>query len=182
MQEAATNGQQNSSQGQSAGIDQLKEPVLPKNVLQKWAEQERQRRHTRAIEITDEAIRKFRPDTMDPERFLTAAVMWYNRVMLLAPDPDERHKSAAGPRNIREDRASRARKMTYYLQASRSCQQDLEQKGLWKAIPERRVEYLTLMQLIDKCATALSVALQHNRTEMTQDRQQPSIWGPLGRN
>src|SRR5580700_3821858 len=53
--------QQNGSQAQSAGIDHPKEPVPPKNVLKKWAVQERQRRHTRAVEITDEAIRKFRP-------------------------------------------------------------------------------------------------------------------------
>jgi hypothetical protein len=178
----ATKGQ-NSSQGQSAGIDHPKEPVLlAKSVLQKWADQERQRRHTRAIEITDEAIRKFRPDTMDPERFLSAAVMWYNRVMLLAPDPDERHKSAAAREIFEKIGPPALEKLTSYLQASRSCQQELEQKGLWKAIPERRVEYLTLMQLIDKCATALSVALQHNRTELTRDRQQSSIWGPLGRN
>jgi hypothetical protein len=177
-----TKGQQNSSQGQSAEIDHLKEPGLSKNILQKWAEKERQRRHTRAIEITDEAIRKFRPDTKDPERFLSAAVMWYNRVMLLAPDPDERHKSAGARETFEKIGPPALEKVTSYIQASRSCQQELEQKGLWKAIPERRVEYLTLMQLIDKCATALSVALQHNRTEMIQDRPQPSIWGPLGRN
>jgi hypothetical protein len=32
-------------------------------VSRRWAKQERQRRHTRTIQITDEAIRKFRPNT-----------------------------------------------------------------------------------------------------------------------
>jgi hypothetical protein len=177
-----TKGQQNSSQEQSPGIDHLKDPEPSKSVLQKWAEQERQRRHTRAIEITDEAIRKFRPDTMDPERFLTAAVMWYNRVMLLAPDPEERHKSAAARRKFEEIGPPALDKVTYYLQSSKACQQSLEVKGLWQAIPERRAEYLKIMQLIDKCASALSLALQHNRAEMAQDRRGPSVWGPLGKN
>jgi hypothetical protein len=174
--------QQNGSQGQSAGIDHPKEPVPPKNVLQKWAVQERQRRHTRAVEITDEAIRKFRPDTIDPERFLTAATMWYNRFMLLAPDTEERQKSAQSRRIFEQVGPPTLSKMTYYIKAARTCQQDLEQKGLWQAIPERRAEFLQVMQLMDKCASGLSVALQHNRTQMAQDPPGPSVWGPLGQN
>jgi hypothetical protein len=178
-----TNGQQNSSQGQTAGIAHLNEPESSKSLLQRWAVQERRRRHTRAIEITDEAIRKFRPDTMDPERFLTAAVMWYNRVMLLAPDPEERHKSAAARRKFEEIGPPALDKVTYYLQASKDCQRSLELKGLWQVIPERRAAYLKIMQLVDKCASTLSAALQHNRTEMIQDRQGPNVWaGPLGKN
>ena len=119
---------------------------------------------------------------MDPERFLTAAVMWYNRVMLLAPDPEERHKSAAARRKFEEIGPPALEKVTYYLQASKACQASLELRGLWQVIPERRAEYLKIMQLIDKCASALSVALQHNRTEMMQDRLGPGVWGPLGKN
>jgi tetratricopeptide (TPR) repeat protein len=177
-----TKGQQNGSQEPITTIDHLKKPAPPKSVFQKWAAQERQRRHARAIEITEEAIRKFRPDTMDPERFLTAAVMWYNRVMLLSPEPEERQKSAAAREKFEKIGPSALEKVTSYIQASRACQQDLEQKGLWKAIPERRAEYLRVMQLIDKCADSLSVALQHNRAQMVQDRPGSSIWGPLGQN
>ena len=141
-----------------------------------------QRRHTRAIEITDEAIRKFRPNTTDPERFLTAAVMWYNRFMLLAPDTDERRKSAEARRKFEEVGQPVLSKMTFYTEAAKTCQQDLEKKGLWQAIPERRAEFLRVLQLIDKCVFALSVTLQHNRSQMSQDRPGPSISGPLGQN
>ncbi len=178
---SGTRVQQNGSQEQAGTVEPPKEPAAPNSVVQKWAEQERQRRQTRAIEVTDEAIRKFRPNTMDPERFLTAAVMWYNRLMLLAPDPEERQKSAAAREKFAQIGPPALAKMTYYIQASRTCQQDLEQKGLWKAIPERRAEYLRVMQLIDKCAFTLSVALQRNQAEMTLDRR-PKVWGPLGQN
>jgi hypothetical protein len=163
--------QPNGSQTQ-AGHDH-KLPGQPKAAFQQWAEQERQRRHARAIEITDEAIRKFRPDTMDPERFVTAAVMWYNRFMLLAPDPAERQKSAEARRKFEEIGPPTLAKMTYYLDAARACQHDLEKKGLWKAIPERRAEYLRVVKLIQKCAFTLSVALKNNRTQMAQDQQDP---------
>ena len=146
------------------------------------AEQERQRRHTRAIEITDEAIRKFRPYTMDPERFLTAAVMWYNRFMLLAPDPEDRQKSADARKKFEKVGPLTLTKMTYYIEAAKTCQRDLEQRGLWQTIPERRAEFLRVLQLIDKCAFTLSVALQNNRLRMDQDRSGPGVWGPLGQN
>ena len=152
------------------------------DVFHRWAEKEIQRRHTRAIEITDEAIRKFRPDTMDPERFVTAAVMWYNRFMLLAPDPEKRQKSVTARQKFEEVGPLTLSKMSYYLEAAKTCQQDLEKRGLWKAIPERRAEYLQTMQLIQKCAFTLSVALQNNRAQLVQDRQGPRIWGPLGSN
>jgi len=73
-------------------------------------------------------------------------------------------------------------KMTHYIDAARACQRDLEQKGLWQAIPERRAEFLRVMKLIQKCAFALSVALQNNRLQMAQDRPGWSVWGPLGQN
>jgi hypothetical protein len=177
-----TQTQQKGAPEKGAADPPKKESEQPTGVLQRWAEQERQRRRNRAIEITDEAIRKFRPNTLDPERFLSAAMMWYNRVMLLAPDPEERHKSAAARRKFEEIGPPALEKVTYYLQASKACQQSLELKGLWQVIPERRAEYLRILQLIDKCASALSVALQHNRTEMTQDRRGPGVWGPIGKN
>ncbi len=169
-QAQATGDHNNGAQGQQA------------SAFQHWAEQERQRRHTRAIEITDEAIRKFRPNTMDPERFLTASVMWYNRFMLLAPDTAERQKSAEARKKFEEVGSPTLNKMNYYIEAARACQHDLEQKGLWQTIPERRPEFLRVMKLLQKCAFALSVALQNNRSQMTQDRPGPSVWGPLGQN
>jgi hypothetical protein len=159
-----------------------KEPGEPPSALQQWAAQERQRRQTRAIEITDEAIRKFRPNTMDPERFLSAAVMWYNRFMLLAPGPDERQKSAEARREFAEVGPPALTKMTFYINEAKACQQRLERTGLWQVIPERRGEFLRLLQLIDKCADTLSVALQHNRSELDPDQSVPSVWGPLGKN
>ena len=173
---------QNGSQAPAIGDHSNQAPAEQAGVLQHWAEQERQRRHTRAIEITDEAIRKFRPYTMDPERFLTAAVMWYNRFMLLAPDTSERQKSEEARRKFEEVGPPTLNKMTHYIDAARACQRDLEQKGLWQAIPERRTEFLQAMRLIQKCAFALSVALQNNRSQMAQDRPGWSVWGPLGQN
>jgi hypothetical protein len=168
---------------QAGGNQKSAGPAQPNGALQLWAEQERQRRQTRAIEITDEAIRKFRPNTMDPERFLTAAVMWYNRFMVLAPDPEERQKSAEARSKFAEMGPLTLTKMRYYIDAARNCQHDLEAKGMWQAIPERRAEYLRVMQLIDKCAFTLSSALQRNRAQMTQDRPGGSVWaGPLGQN
>ena len=119
---------------------------------------------------------------MDPERFLTAAVMWYNRFMLLAPDPEDRQKSADARKKFEKVGPLTLTKMTYYIEAAKTCQRDLEQRGLWQAIPERRAEFLRVLQLIDKCAFTLSVALQNNRLRMDQDRSGPGVWGPLGQN
>jgi hypothetical protein len=157
-------------------------PTKQQGSLQRWAEQERERRKTRAIEITGEAIRKFRPNTMDPERFLTAAVMWYDRVMLLAPDPKERRKSVAARIKFAEVVPPALGKITYYLDAASACQRSLEEKGLWQAIPERRAEFLRLQKLIDKCAFTLSAALQDNLSQLQKGRPAKSIWGPLGQN
>jgi hypothetical protein len=148
----------------------------------RWAEQERQRRQARAIQITEEAIRKFRPNTMDPERFLTAAVMWYDRFMLLAPDPGERQKSAEARKKFAEVGPPTLIKINFYLDAARTCQHDLEQKGLWQAIPERRAEYLRVLQLIDRCAYTLSGALEHNRSQIDKDRSGPRMLGSLDQN
>jgi hypothetical protein len=177
-----TQKQNNGFQAPATGNPDPSERAKPEVVFQRWAEKELQRRHQRAIEITDEAILKFRPNTMDPERFLTAAVMWYNRFMLLAPDIEERQKSATARIIFGQVGPPTLSKMTYYLEAAQACRQDLEQKGLWQAIPERRAEFLQVMRLMDKCALSLSVALQHNRSQMAQDRPGSSIWGPLGQN
>jgi hypothetical protein len=156
---------------------------MPQTVaFHRFTEQEQQRRHSRAIEITDEAIRKFRPNTMDPERFLSAAVMWYNRIMLVAPDPEARQKSAEIRREFEKVGTPALGKMTYYLDAASSSQLSLQQKGLWQALPERRGEFTRLMQLLRKCAFTLSVTLAHNRAQMVQDRPGLSVWGPLGKN
>lgn len=156
------------------------EPGKDTDVFHRWAEQERQRRHTRAIEITDEAIRKFRPNTMDPERFLSAAVMWYNRVMLVAPDVEMRQQSAEARREFEKVGPPALSKMNYYLDAASNCQRDLEQKGLWQALPERRVEFSWLMRLLRKCAFTLSVTLENNRAQMAHDQPGPNVLGDLG--
>jgi hypothetical protein len=136
--------------------------------VRRWAEGERERRHRRAIEITDEAIRKSRPNTEDPERFLTGAVMWYNRFQLLAPEPEERKKTAFARRKFEQVGRPALEKMKYYLLAARTCQNDLEQKGLWQAIPERRKEFLQVQQVMEVSATSLAVALENNRALIGQ--------------
>jgi hypothetical protein len=138
------------------------------NAVQRWAEAERQRRHQRAIEITNEAIRKFRPNTQDPERILTAAVMWYNRFLLLSPEVEERKKSVDAKKKFEEIGRPALSKMRYYIQSAKACRRDLEQKGLWQAIPERRREFLQVERLMEKSAFALSVALKNNRAQMSQ--------------
>src|SRR5215469_3082154 len=172
--------QQNSSGVKVAG-DQAK-AQSPPGALLEWSKQERERRHQRAIEITDEAIRKFRPNTADPERYLTAAVMWYNRFLLLAPEVAERRKSAEARKKFEEAGLPALNKMKYYLQAAGDCQHDLEKKGLWQAIPERRKEFLQVAQLMEKSADALATALQVNRSQRNQDRLGSIVWRPPGLN
>jgi hypothetical protein len=150
------------------------------NAFQQWEGQERERRHTRAIEITDEAIRKFRPNTEDPERILTAAVMWYNRFLLLAPEVPERQKSEEARRKFDEVGRPTLDKMKYYIQQARARQHDLERKGLWQAIPERRKEFLQIARLMEKSTFALAVALQNNRSRMNQEQSDSTVWAPSG--
>jgi hypothetical protein len=172
--------QQNSSGAKTAG-DQAK-AQRPASAVLEWTEQERERRHERAIEITDEAIRKFRPNTEDPERYLTAAAMWYNRFLLLAPEVAERRKSAQARKELEEVGLPALNKMKYYIQAARTCQHDLEKKGLWQTIPERRKEFLLVAQLLEKSADALVIALQVNRSQMNQDRLGSTFLRPPGQN
>jgi tetratricopeptide (TPR) repeat protein len=148
------------------------------NAIQQWEGQERERRHTRAIEITEEAIRKFRPNTEDPERFLTAAVMWYNRFLLLAPEVADRLKSEEARKKFDEVGRPTLDKMKYYIQLARARQHDLEQKGLWQAIPERRKEFLQVARLMEKSTFTLAVALQNNRSRMNQDQSGSTVWAP----
>jgi hypothetical protein len=138
--------------------------------IEQWAGQERERRQKRAIEITDEAIQKFRSNTQDPERFLSAAVMWYNRFLLLAPDVAQRRTSAEARKKFEEAGRPALYKMKYYLDKAEACQRDLEKKGLWQAIPERRKEYYQVKQLLKASVLSLSIALQNNRTQMNQDQ------------
>ena len=152
------------------------------NAFKQWEGQERERRHTRAIEITDEAIRKFRPNTEDPERILTAAVMWYNRFLLLAPEVPERQKSEEARRKFDEVGRPTLDKMKYYIQQAGACQRDLERKGLWQAIPERRKEFLQIARLMEKSTFALAVALQNNRSRMNQDQPGSTVWAPSSQN
>ena len=172
--------QQNSPGVKTSG-DQAKAQKPPSALLE-WSTQERERRHERAIEITDEAIRKFRPNTADPERYVTAAVMWYNRFLLLAPEVAERRKSAEARKKFEEAGLPALNKMKYYLQAARACRQDLEKKGLWQTIPERRKEFLQVAQVLEKSADALAIALQVNRSQMNQDRLGSIVWRPPGLN
>ena len=137
--------------------------------FEQWAGQERERRQKRAIEITDEAIAKFRSNTQDPERFLSAAVMWYNRFLLLAPDVAQRRTSAEARNKFEEAGRPALHKMQYYLDKAEACQHDLEHKGLWQALPERRKEYYQVKQLMKASALSLSVALQNNRAQMNHD-------------
>ncbi len=152
------------------------------NPVQGWEDQERERRHTRAIEITDEAIRKFRPNTEDPERILTAAVMWYNRFLLLAPEVPERQKSEEARRKFDEVGRPTLDKMKYYIQQARACQHDLERKGLWQATPERRKEFLQIARLMEKSTFVLAVTLQNNRSRMNQAQSGSTVWAPVGQN
>jgi hypothetical protein len=154
------------------------EPQKFSPAFQQWEGQERERRQKRAIEITDEAIRKFRPNTEDPERFLSAAVMWYNRFLLLEPDVAERKQSAEARKKFEEVARPALQKMKYYIQAAGKCQRVLEQKGLWQAIPERRKEYYQVKQLLEHCAMAVSAALNNNRAAINQD--QAGSTGSLG--
>jgi hypothetical protein len=163
----------------TAGIDGHQSQQLT-NAVQRWVEGERQRRHQRAIEITDKAIQKFRPNTEDPERILTAAVMWYNRFLLMAPEIEERKKSAEARKKFDEVGRPALDKMKYYIQAARACQQDLERKGLWQTIPERRKEFLQVQRLMEKSAFALAVAIKNNRLQMNQTQSDSTVWAPPG--
>jgi hypothetical protein len=148
--------------------------------LYQWAEKERQRRQAKAIEITDEAIRKFRPNTLDPERYLTGATMWYNRFLILAPQVEDRRRSEPAREKFEQIGLPTLSKMRYYIHEARTCEQDLQNKGLWFKIPERRKEFLLVARLMEKSADALGVALQINRSQMHESRIGSNVWMPPG--
>jgi hypothetical protein len=102
--------------------------------------------------------------------------MRYNRFLLLAPEVAERRRSAEAQKKFEEARLPALNKMKYYLQVARTCQHDLEKKGFWQAIPERRKEFLQAAQLLEKSADALAIALQVNRSQMNQDRLGSIFW------
>jgi hypothetical protein len=163
--------------------EQQAEPAPQQQVagnLYQWAEKERQRRQAKAIEITDEAIRKFRPNTLDPERYMTAAVMWYNRFLILAPQVEDRRRSELAREKFEQIGLPTLSKMRYYIQEARTCEQDLQNKGLWFKIPERRKEFLRVLQFMEKSADSLGVALQINRSQMHQSRIGFNVWMPPG--
>ena len=143
--------------------NELSQP--PVTSFQRWADAERKRRHARAIEITDEAIKKFRPTTLDPERILTGAVMWYNRFLLLAPEPADRKKSPEARQRFDAIGRQALDKMNYYLRRAKVCQQALERNGLWQTIPERRKEYYQVAQLMSRSVLTLSIALHNNQLQ-----------------
>jgi tetratricopeptide (TPR) repeat protein len=150
--------------------------------IRQWEGQELERRHTRAIEITDEALRKFRMNTEDPERILTAAVMWYNRFLLLAPEVADRLKSEEARKKFEEVGRPTLDKMKYYIQLARAHQHELEKKGLWQAIPERRKEFLQVAKLMEKSMFSLAVALQNNRSGTSNGQLGSNVWAPSDQN
>jgi hypothetical protein len=169
-----------SKQGGNIGKDNHPSQQLT-NAAQRWVEGERQRRHQRAIEITDKAIQKFRPNTEDPERILTAAVMWYNRFLLLAPEVADRLKSEQARKKFEEVGRPTLEKMRYYIQLARRSQHQLEKKGLWQALPERRKEFLQVAKLMEKSMFSLAVALQNNRSG-SHGQLGSNVWSPSDQN
>jgi hypothetical protein len=132
----------------------------------KWEGKELERRHQRAIEITETAIRKFR-QSQDPERYLTGAVMWYNRFMLLAPDVAARRASVEARKQFESLGFETLQKMQFYLNGAKQCQAKLTAKGLWQIRPEpRREDYETTFQFVNAVARGLSQALENNRSHM----------------
>jgi hypothetical protein len=170
-----------SSARSNAGKDKHPSQQLT-NAAQRWVEGERQRRHQRAIEITDKAIQKFRPNTEDPERILTAAVMWYNRFLLLAPEVADRLKSEEARKKFEEVGRPTLDKMRYYIQLAKACQRELEKKGMWQAIPERQKEFFQVAKLMEKSMFSLAVALQNNRSGGSKGQLGSNVWAPSDQN
>jgi hypothetical protein len=166
--------------GGGAGKDNHPSQQLT-TAAQRWVEGERDRRHQRAIEITDKAIQKFGLNTEDPERILTAAVMWYNRFLLLAPEVADRLKSEEARKKFEEVGRPTLEKMRYYIQLARARQHELEKKGLWQALPERRKEFLQVAKLMEKSMFSLAVSLQNNRSG-SKGQLGSNVWTPPDQN
>jgi hypothetical protein len=91
-----------------------------------------------------------------------------------------RQKSEEARRKFDEVGRPTLDKMKYYIQQARACQHDLERKGLWQTIPERRKEFLQIARLMEKSTFALAVTLQNNRSQMNQDQSGSTVWAPSG--
>ncbi|HTD17717.1 MAG TPA: hypothetical protein VK673_21205 [Chthoniobacterales bacterium] len=127
---------------------------------------ELERRNRRAIEITDTSIRKFRP-SQDPERYVTGAVIWYNRFMLMAPDVAARQASVDARNRFALLGFPTLQKMQFYLEAAKRCEAELVAKGLWDIRPEpRRKDYAKVFQFVDALSRTLDRALENNRFHM----------------
>jgi hypothetical protein len=154
---------QQAGSGRDAGKHQ--EPA-PLKLLGDWQGKERERRHQRAIEINEEAIRKFRP-AMDPERYVAGAVMWYNRFMLMAPDVASRLASVDARKRFESLGIPTLQKMQFYLTEATKCESDLKAKALWETRPlARRNDYAKVFQFMSALTRSLSQALENNRAHM----------------
>jgi hypothetical protein len=108
--------------------------------------------------------------------------MWYDRFMLLTPDSAEQTKSRAARLLLEQVGVPTLAKMNFYIQAAGHLEHTFQQKGAWDTLPERRLEFLRIMKLIQQCAVTLSVTLQHNRSAMLAHNDGSEIWGLLGQN
>jgi len=131
-----------------------------------WQGKEIERRHQRAIEITETAIRKLRP-SQDPERYITGALMWYNLFMLMAPDVAARHASTEAQNRFESLGFPTLQKMQFYLDGAKRCEADLMAKGLWQIRPEPRTkDYQKVFQFVNALARSLGQALESNQSHM----------------
>jgi hypothetical protein len=139
---------------------------------------ELERRNRRAIEITETAIRKFRP-SLDPLRYVTGAVMWYNRFMLMAPDVVARQTSVEAEARFVSLGIPTLQKMQFYLDGAKHCEAELIARGLWQIRPEpRRKDYEKVFQFVNALTRALSQALENSR--LRSPRSYLGILGELG--
>ena len=124
---------------------------------------ELERRNHRALEITETAIRKFRP-SQDPERYVTGAVMWYDRFMLMAPDVATRQTSVEAEARFVSLGLPTVQKMQFYLEGAKHCEAELVARGLWQIRPEpRRKDYEKVFQFVDALTRTLGRALENSR-------------------
>ena len=124
---------------------------------------ELERRNQKALEITETAMRKFRP-SRDPERYVTGAVMWYNRFMLMAPDVAARQTSDEAEARFVSLGQPTLQKMQFYLEGAKDCEAELIARGLWQIRPEpRKKDYEKVFQFVNALARGLNHALENSR-------------------
>jgi hypothetical protein len=107
--------------------------------------------------------------------------MWYNRFLLLAPEVADRLKSEEARKKFEEVGRPTLEKMRYYIQLARTRQHELEKKGLWQALPERRKEFLQVAKLMEKSMFSLAVSLQNNRSG-SKGQLGSNVWTPPDQN